>query len=185
MKEKMVRQMDNKMTKWHVSTAAEAIVAAQFARCGWDVSVQYGANQPEYDLMVSKGSNILKVSVKGSQDGSWGLTQGLLKKVGNTDYKKAAESWLKMHSKCTVLCLVQFKDYKVNQMPYICIATPEEVANQLKKSKNNNGDSILHLNKFWSRGIADGTTDKIPTEWEFSEKRIQYLASKINSNKCN
>jgi len=78
-----VKKMKNKMSKWHVATAAEAIAAAQFARCGWDVSVQYGANQPEYDLMVSKGNNVLKVSVKGSQDGSWGLTQKYLKRTGN------------------------------------------------------------------------------------------------------
>jgi len=48
---------------------------AQFARCGWDVSVQYGASQPEYDLVAVDGDRVLKVSVKGSKDGSWGLTQ--------------------------------------------------------------------------------------------------------------
>lgn len=41
-------------TSWHVSVAAESITAALFAQCGYDVSVQYGANQPEYDLMVAK-----------------------------------------------------------------------------------------------------------------------------------
>ena len=40
------------ITSWQVATAAEAFAAAQFARCGWDVSVQYGANQPEYDLVA-------------------------------------------------------------------------------------------------------------------------------------
>lgn len=58
-----------KMTSWQVAVAAEAAVAMLFARAGWNVSVQYGANQPEYDLMVSKGAKMLKVSVKGSQDG--------------------------------------------------------------------------------------------------------------------
>jgi hypothetical protein len=51
-------------TNWHVSTAAEAIAAAQFARLGFNVSVQYGANQPEYDLMVDDGDRTLKISVK-------------------------------------------------------------------------------------------------------------------------
>jgi hypothetical protein len=59
-----------KPTSWHISVAAEAIAAAQFARCGFDVSVQYGADQPEYDLIVAKGDHLLKVSVKGSRD--WG-----------------------------------------------------------------------------------------------------------------
>lgn len=53
-------------TSRNVSVAAEAIAAGQFARVGYDVSVQYGANQPGYDLIVSKGNNILKISVKGS-----------------------------------------------------------------------------------------------------------------------
>lgn len=47
-------------TSWHVGVAAEAIAAALFARCGLDVSVQYGANQPEYDLMVTKDDRFLK-----------------------------------------------------------------------------------------------------------------------------
>ena len=52
-----------KLSSWHVATAAEALAAAQFARFGFDVSVQYGANQPEYDLIVADGENILKISV--------------------------------------------------------------------------------------------------------------------------
>ena len=46
------------------------VAAAQFARLGFDVSVQYGENQPEYDLIVARGELLLKISVKGSQDGS-------------------------------------------------------------------------------------------------------------------
>ena len=67
-----------KLSPRNISVAAEAIAAAQFARCGFDVSVQYGANQPEYDLIIANGDALLKVSVKGSQDGGWGLTQSLL-----------------------------------------------------------------------------------------------------------
>jgi hypothetical protein len=67
-------------TSRHVGVAAEAFAAALFARCGLDISVQYGANQPEYDLVVAQGERMLKVSVKGSKDGGWGLTQNY---VGN------------------------------------------------------------------------------------------------------
>jgi len=45
-------------SNWQVATAAEAIAAAQFARLGYDVSVQYGANQPEYDLIISMGPRL-------------------------------------------------------------------------------------------------------------------------------
>jgi hypothetical protein len=66
----MIRQL--KISPWHIAVAAEAYAAGLFARCGLDVSVQYGADQPEYDLVVVRGDYMLKVSVKGSQDGSWG-----------------------------------------------------------------------------------------------------------------
>jgi hypothetical protein len=92
-------------TSWHVSIAAESIVAALFARFGYDVSVQYGANQPEYDLMVAKGEKMLKVSVKGSQDGSWGLCQSFLTK-GDADYHQAIDKWRSRHKPRTVLCFV-------------------------------------------------------------------------------
>lgn len=55
-----------KMKSWHVGIAAEAYAAGLFARCGYDVSVQYGANQPEYDIIVANNDKILKISVKGS-----------------------------------------------------------------------------------------------------------------------
>lgn len=82
--------MPRRVSAWHVGVAAEAIAAAQFARCGYDVSVQYGANQPEHDLIVAKGDRLLKVSVKGSQDGSWGLTQSYLRRA---DYHAAVDLW--------------------------------------------------------------------------------------------
>src|ERR1043166_7652594 len=65
-----------KMQKYHVSIAAEAIAAAQFARLGCNVAVQYGANQPGYDLMVSRGTVIRKISIKGTQiEAGWNLTK--------------------------------------------------------------------------------------------------------------
>ena len=68
------------ISSWHVGVAAEAFAAALFARYGYYVSVQYGANQPEYDLITESQGKMLKISVKGSQDGSWGLTQSFKKK---------------------------------------------------------------------------------------------------------
>ena len=101
-------------SSWQVATAAEAFAAGQFARCGWDVSVQYEANLPEYDLVAVDGEKTLKVSVKGSKDGSWGLTQS---QTANADYHAAADSWLSKHSRKTVLCLVQFKGIPVTELP--------------------------------------------------------------------
>ena len=45
--------MGEKVSSWHVKVAAEAYAAALFAQCGIDVSVQYGADQPGYDLIIA------------------------------------------------------------------------------------------------------------------------------------
>lgn len=41
------------MDKHKISVAAEAFSAGVFAQAGYSVFVQYGANQPGYDLVVS------------------------------------------------------------------------------------------------------------------------------------
>ena len=62
------------MNKHQTAVAAEAFAAGVFAQAGLSVFVQYGANQPGYDLLVSDEAMTLHVSVKGSADGSWFLT---------------------------------------------------------------------------------------------------------------
>jgi len=163
------------MTSWQVATAAEAFAAAQFARCGWDISVQYGANQPEYDLVAVDGNRMIKVSVKGSQDGGWGLTQSHL---SNADYHAAVDTWLKKHSKKTVFCLVQLKGVSATELPRMYLATPREIALWLKAAAAGRGDTILYERHVWSsRAKAAGTTDFIPEEWRFTEARLKEVAS--------
>lgn len=160
-------------TSRQVSVAAEAIAASLFAMSGCDVFVQYGANQPEYDLMVVKNDKSLKVSVKGSQDDSWGLTQSFLK---NADYHAAAEAWLAKHSSGTILCFVQFKNMKLTGMPTVYLATPREVAERLKSTANGRGDTILYVDHKWGpRAFAAGHTEAIPKSWSFSPQRIEDL----------
>lgn len=161
-------------TSWQVATAAEAFAAAQFARCGWDVSVQYGANQPEYDLVAVDGNRVMKVSVKGSKDGGWGLTQSFIK---NADYHGAVNKWLSKHGRKTVFCLVQFKGTTVETLPRMYLATPQEIADWLKNAAAGRGDTILYENHVWSaRGYAAGTTDSIPYSWKFTEERLEEIA---------
>jgi hypothetical protein len=162
-----------KIKAYHVAVAAEALVAAQFARCGYDISIQYGANQPEYDLTVTLDDKILKISVKGSQDGGWGLTQSYIK---NADYHGAIEKWLNRHKEKTIFCFVQFKDCDLNQFPRLYLATPEEVAERLKKSVKGRGETILYENHVWTKkGQGAGTVEKIPDTWRFSSERIKDL----------
>jgi hypothetical protein len=171
-------------SSWHVGVAAEAFAAGLFARCGLDVSVQYGANQPEYDLLVVRGDAVLKVSVKGSKDDSWGLTQSYLPKRTNLsagpDYHLAANLWLAGHGRTTVLCLVQFHATQLTEMPRVYLATAEEVANRLKSTANGRGDTILYERKVWTtRAHAAGTVDEIPGSWAFSEERVDELFARL------
>jgi len=163
-------------TSWQVATAAEAFAAAQFARCGWDVSVQYGANQPEYDLVAVDGDRMLKVSVKGSKDGGWGLTQLYIQ---NADYHAAADTWLDKHSRKTVFCLVQFKGVRVDSLPRMYLATPREIAEWLKAAAAGRGDTILYEEHTWSsRAQAAGTIDRMPESWRFTEERLNEIAER-------
>ena len=161
------------MNSWHVGVAAEAIAAAQFARFAYDVSVQYGANQPEYDLIAASGDKMLKISVKGSKDGNWGLTQGF--KKGRT-YHEAIKEWLGRHHKKTIFCLVQFKNVNDTQMPRMYLASPEEIAEVLLKEANGRGDTILYEYQKWGpNAFAYGTVDKIPESWLFTKDRVDKM----------
>jgi len=168
-----MKLIETHFSSWHVGVAAEAVTAALFARCGLDVSVQYGANQPEYDLLVVRGEKILKVSVKGSKDGGWGLTQSHLK---NADYHRAVESWVRRHQPRTVLCFVQFKDVPVDQLPRVYLATLSEVAQRLRETAKGRGDTVLYERHNWGpRAFAANTTESIPDHWKFSLERVEQL----------
>lgn len=161
------------ISSWHVGVAAEAYAAAVFARYGYDVSVQYGANQPEYDLIAVSGDRMLKISVKGSQDGGWGLTQGYKK---GCDYHEATARWFAAHHKKTIFCLVQFQDTDPDEMPRIYLASPAEIADLLNASAGGRGETVLRENHTWGpRAAGSGTTDQIPSEWRISAERLEFL----------
>lgn len=163
------------ISSWHVGVAAEAIAAGLFARCNFDVSVQYGANQPEYDLIIVKGDKLLKVSVKGSQDGGWGLTQSHLR---HGDYLGAIDQWHAKHKPKTIFCFVQFKGVPLDGMPRVYVATPAEVANRLKTTCAGVGSTILYENYTWTaRANAKyaNTTEIIPPTWKFTKQRVESL----------
>ena len=150
--------MKKKVSSWHIGVSAEAFVAAQFARYGIDVSVQYGANQPEYDLIATRGDQMLKISVK---DG---------------DYHKAIDLWLAAHGKKTVFCLVQFMGTDENEMPRIYLARPSEIAEELHKARAGAGETVLREYHEWTnRSVAAGTVDVIPEDWKMTKERADYF----------
>jgi Holliday junction resolvase-like predicted endonuclease len=170
-----------KKSSHNVGIAAEAIAAAQFARSGFDVSVQYGANQPEYDLIVARGDDLLKVSVKGSQDGGWGLTQSYLEKK-TADYHGAIDRWLARHGQPTIFCLVQFYGVELDEMPRVYLASPKEIAQRLRETAKGRGDSVLYEDYSWGpRAHGAGTTEKLPDSWVFSIARVEELIANCRS----
>lgn len=169
------------MSSWHVATAAEAIAAAQFARFGFDVSVQYGANQPEYDLTVSSpNGRMLKISVKGSKDGGWGLTQSQLSRIRNADYHAAADAWLDRHKQHTAICLVQFQNVADDDLPRVYLASPKDIAARLKAASNGRGDTILwEDHKHGPKASAAGTVEKLPDDWKMTKTRVNQLLNEL------
>jgi hypothetical protein len=116
------------MTTYQVKIAAEAYAAGFFAHAECDVSVQYGANQPTYDIVAARPPKLIGVSVKGSQDGSWGLTQGHLVAA---NYAGAITAWFAKHAEI-VFCFVQFQGVPVGAAPRAYLASAGEVAVHLR-----------------------------------------------------
>jgi Holliday junction resolvase-like predicted endonuclease len=166
------------LAHWHVATAAEAIAAAQFARFGFDVSVQYGANQPEYDLTIAaSGGKVLRISVKGSKNGGWGLSQSQLARIRNANYHGAADAWLERHKSRTAICLVQFKNVPDDALPRVYLAWPKEIAGRLKAASAGRGDTrIWEDHTHCTKAFATGTIEKIPDDWKLTKARVaQFL----------
>ena len=116
---------------------------------------------------------MLKVSVKGSQDGGWGLTQGYKK---GCDYHEAIDKWLAAHGKKTIFCLVQFKDVPDDQLPKIYLATPSEIAQALHESRSGLGETVLREYHVWGeKASAAGTIDRLPENWAFTAERATQM----------
>lgn len=158
------------MEEWCISVSAKSFAAAQFARFGYHVFVQYGANLPGYDLMVEANNKSLIISVKGSEDGCWKFAQGY--KRGN-DYHQAIQAWKEdTDKKGSIFCLVQFRETDDNEMPRMYLATPAEIAQAMNASARGRGDTILYENHTWGLNTAGrGTTDSVPKTWEFTRQR--------------
>ena len=126
--------------------------------------------------MVASGDRILKVSVKGSKDGAWGLAQSHLK---NANYQEAIDGWLARHRAGTVMCFVQFHKTVETQMPRVYLASPGEVEKHLRETRKGHGDTILYECHKWLRGCGAGTIDKVPDAWRFSVGRVKMLLTNI------
>src|SRR5271155_4244907 len=97
------------MNPHQVSVAAESFAASVFAQAGYNVLVQYGANQPDYDLVAVSNNLVVKISVKGSQDGGWALAISKKKKGQNISYHQAIDLWKACQKGDVIFCFVQYR----------------------------------------------------------------------------
>ena len=160
------------MTPRQSEIAAEAYAASVLARAGYQVSVQYGANQPDYDLVAEKNGRILLVSVKGNQDGGWPLA--VSHKKPGVDYHGAIDSWKAKQRKDIVFIFVQFLGILLNSAPRVYVARRDEIAIHMKSQCNGNGHGAL-----WEDYPRDHPKSKyahrIPLGWDFSQLRIDTI----------
>lgn len=161
------------MNKYQVGIAAEASVAAALARAGCNILVQYGANQPEFDLIASKGGKNLRISVKGSRDGSW-IAAGAFKKSALTN-AETLRIWEKDHDERTIFVFVQFENIPFDKLPLMYMASVHEVAEHLSKTRAGKIDLVLYITRTFKSGVAKDHTDNIPVEWELTENRVDEM----------
>lgn len=158
------------MKRYHVSVAAESCAAAAFARAGYEVSVQYGANQPGYDLVAVKDARTLKVSVKGSQDGGW-VVHGPFKKK-NVSYRQALDAWFAKQPEAVVMFYVQFEAIPFAVPPRMYVARAREVYEHMLTTRAGHIAGCLYETYTFKKGVGKGSTDTIPPHWMLSEARL-------------
>jgi hypothetical protein len=160
------------MTPRQCEIAAEAYAACILARAGYDVLVQYGANQPHYDLVAVKDLRMLPISVKGSQDGGWMLAVRYVGKGMN--YHQAADKWLTVQRPDVVFVFVQFLNVELAGAPRVYVARPVEISEHLKRQRGGQGHGALYEN----HGLLHPKSKydyRIPAEWEFSQERLDLI----------
>ena len=166
------------MTPRQAEIAAEAHVASQLARCGYDVLVQYGANQPDYDLVAIKDSKTMLVSVKGSQSGGWPLAVSKIKETKGCEgnrYHRAIDLWFEKQRKDVVFFFAQFLKAKISEPPRLYIARPAEIAKHLKMQWSGKGYAALHED-YGRDHPGSSHNHRIPDTWIFSAERLDEIA---------
>lgn len=166
-----------KTPSWPIAIGAEGIAAAQFARCGFDVLVQAGRDKPWYDLVVTRAGNLLKVSVKASENGEWALTAGYTRKVAEIngmriDSRSAIDMWRAGYGSRTVCCLVQFEGVQIDELPRVYLASPDEIAAAMHDTARRTGRCTLLEQYEWTGEDGLRHRQSLPEAWHFSPQRI-------------
>ena len=160
------------MTPRQCEIAAESYSACLLSQAGYDVLVQYGANQPHYDLVAEKDNRFLPISVKGSQDGGWMLAVRYKKE--SASYHEAIDKWLAAQRNDIVFLFVQFIHVSLGVAPRAYLVKPPEIAAHMKTQCNGRGHGSLQEDYLRDHPKSK-YNHKIPSEWLFSKERLDGL----------
>jgi len=149
--------------------AAESYAACVLAQSGYDVFVQYGARQQDYDLVAVKGKKSIRISVKGSQEGGWMLAVRYLRP--GVGYLAAIDQWLEAQPENITYMFVGFLGVSLPAAPRVYVADPNEIAAQMRSQSLGQGKAVLREDTptFFPRAKNQ---DKIPLSWSYSTVRI-------------
>lgn len=164
------------MTPRQSEISAEAFTASLLARAGFDISVQYGANQPHYDLVAEREGKVLLVSVKGNQDGGWPLA--VSQKEKGVSYHQAVDKWRARQRNDIIFFLVQFMGIGIDVAPRVYVATPDEIAEHMKTQRNGQGHGCLDED-YGRDHPRSQYQHRVPDQWRFSKDLIDGI---VNSN---
>ncbi len=166
------------MTSRQCEIAAESYSASLLAQSGYDVLVQYGANQPDYDLVAVKDKRILLLSVKGSQDGGWPLAVNY--KNASRTYHEAIEAWRHNQRSDVIFILVQFLGVSLGSAPRVYVTRPSEIEAYMKTQCGGKGHGSL--SEDWLRDHPKAKrSDILPAEWLFTRDRIDSIDPQSDS----
>jgi Holliday junction resolvase-like predicted endonuclease len=160
------------MTPRQCEIAAESYTACLLAQAGYDVLVQYGANQPHYDLVAVKDKRILPISVKGSQDGGWMLAVRYVKEGVN--YHAAIDQWLSNQRDDVIYVFVQFMNVLPSHAPRVFVARPPEIAMHMKTQCAGRGHGSLQED-YRRDHPRSQYNHKVPYSWNFTYERIDAI----------
>jgi hypothetical protein len=167
-----VSRFTRAMTPYQVNVAAEAYAAVVMSQAGYDVAMQYGTTQPDWDILATKAARILKISVKGSQDGGWGLFQSHIQEA---NYHGALDTWFGCQPEDLVYFLVQFINVAVGETPRCYVCNPREILEHMHTTRGGYGYTSLRERHTYKSGVASGYTDIIPERWTISQARIDSI----------
>lgn len=160
------------MTPYQVAVAGEAYAATLFSQAGYDVALQYGTTQPNWDIIATKNGRTMHVSVKSSQDGGWGLFQNY--KRGNS-YPGAVQAWLALQPADIVFLFLQFQGVTLPSPPRAYIARPAEIITHMLTTRAGHCTTTLLNNYTYQKGVGKGHSDVIPISWHVTQLRIDTL----------